>query len=66
MSLERDFSVILTDQEFRELIGEALYHRQLLKFDTPLAVRYVNKDLRGKWRVVCARTATKAAVEKKT
>ena len=58
MSLKKDFDVILTDQEFRELIGEALYHRQVLSHNTKLAVDCVKKEQDGRWRVICKRPAT--------
>lgn len=58
MSLKRDFAVILTDQEFRELIGEALYHRQVLAYDTKLSVSCVKKEQDGRWRVICKKPAT--------
>ena len=59
MSLKGDFAVILTDQEFRKLIGEALYHRGLLDHNTALAVSCIKKDRGGKWRVTCERPAAK-------
>lgn len=53
MSLRRDFTVTITDEEFRTLLHEALRGRDLLGRNTVLAVDRVYKDRNGMWRIVC-------------
>lgn len=53
MSLRRDFHVLITDEEFRKLLHEALYGRSLLEHCTSLVVDRVYRDRNGMWRIVC-------------